>query len=303
MDDLTREINKMIRRQILKRKLSPRCAFALLGSTLAYAAPLLAGLGAAPAQAASFVTFVSGKGVDAGTCADSANPCRHFQFAIEQTTAGGEVKALDPAHYAAMTITKSITITGVEGAGRTISAATDAITINAGASDVVNLSHLILDGVKVASHGIVHNSAGSLTVTDCVVRNFAGEGIFLRPAGAAKFLIKDTLVSDSRGIGVSPQGTLVQNDLDHVVMSRNSVGLVVFPPADITVVDSSATRNFGTGISVRPGAAVVRLARSTITGNFDGVFRGGTVETFGDNHIHGNRHSDSFLPLTNVGTQ
>jgi hypothetical protein len=97
------------------------------------------------------------------------------------------------------------------------------------------------------------------------------------------------------GISVRP--------LDHVAMNKNEDGFLVFAPADITVFDSSATRNLGTGISVQPGAAVVRLAHSTITGNFDGVFVGGTVVSFGDNHIRGNIHSDNFVPFTSVGTQ
>jgi hypothetical protein len=70
-----------------------------------------------PAWAATSVTYVSGKGTDAGTCAAPTNPCRTIQFAVNQTAAGGEVKALDPADYSPVTINKSISITGVEGAG------------------------------------------------------------------------------------------------------------------------------------------------------------------------------------------
>jgi hypothetical protein len=160
-------------------------------------------LGAAPALALSPVTFVSGKGSDTGTCASSANPCSTFQFAIGQTSAGGEVKALDPAHFGAMVITKSISITGVEGAGRTLNLTKDAITINAGPNDRINLSHLILDGVKTANNGIVLNSGGSLTIAHCVVRNFGAFGIILKPTGATKFLIGDTLVSDNSASGIN----------------------------------------------------------------------------------------------------
>ncbi|HWX14482.1 MAG TPA: hypothetical protein VNY06_06450 [Methylocella sp.] len=64
-----------------------------------------------PAWAATSVTYVSGKGTDAGTCAAPTNPCRTIQFAVNQT-AGGEVKALDPADYSPVTINKSISITG-----------------------------------------------------------------------------------------------------------------------------------------------------------------------------------------------
>jgi hypothetical protein len=105
-------------------------------------------LGAAPALAGSPVTFVSGKGADSGNCADPAHPCRTFQHAFDQTSPGGEIKALDPAHYGRVTITHSISITGVEGASRTLDSATEAITINAGPNDAINLSHRSSTGSK-----------------------------------------------------------------------------------------------------------------------------------------------------------
>jgi hypothetical protein len=71
---------------------------------------------AAPAQAHP-VTYVSGKGSDSNDCFSPATPCRSFQRAVNQTVAGGEVKALDPADYFPVTITKSISLTGVPGAG------------------------------------------------------------------------------------------------------------------------------------------------------------------------------------------
>jgi hypothetical protein len=58
----------------------------------------------------------------------------------------GEIKALDPAPYGPVTITHSISITGVEGAGSFRTSAVDSITINAGPNDTVNLSHLTIDG-------------------------------------------------------------------------------------------------------------------------------------------------------------
>jgi hypothetical protein len=134
---------------------------------------LLPFLGAAPALAGSPVTFVSGKGADSGTCASPATSCRTFQFAFGQTSPGGEIKVLDPAPYGPVTITNSISITGVEGASINRPSG-DHITINAGPNDTINLSHLTLDGFRIASlsKGIVLNSGGSLTISHCTVRNF-----------------------------------------------------------------------------------------------------------------------------------
>lgn len=266
---------------------------------------------ATPAQALSFVTFVSGKGTDSGTCASAATPCRTFQFAVNQTSPAGELKALDPAHYGAVVITKSLSITGVEGASRILNIAKDAITINAGPNDVVNLSRLTLDGVKVASHGIVLNSAGSLTVTDCVVRNFTSTAILLQPSGAAKFLIGDTQVSNNSGFAVSvvPQGKgSAIGTLNHVSFTKNSVGITIDGfngGVDVTAIHSIATNNSGTGFATQGKFAVLRLAHSTATNNGNGVAigTGSTAESFGDNDIHGNQTNDVQGTLTPVATR
>jgi len=65
--------------------------------------------GLAGAQASR--TWVSGVGDDANPCSRTA-PCKTFAGAISKTAAGGEIDALDPAGYGALTITKAITIDG-----------------------------------------------------------------------------------------------------------------------------------------------------------------------------------------------
>ncbi|MGH6837334.1 MAG: right-handed parallel beta-helix repeat-containing protein [Methylocella sp.] len=262
-------------------------------SPLAIAGALLSllCLGAAPAQALSKVTFVSGKGTDTGTCADPANPCRHFQFAIDQTIAFGEVKALDPAHYGGVIINKSTSITGVEGAGID-RVAGDAITINAGPNDKINLSHLTIDGLKTGNAGISLNSGRSLTITHCTVRNFRGSGIVLVPTGTTDFLIGDTLVSDNveDGILIFPIGGAAIGTLDHVLANKNGTGISVGSngKAEVMAVDSIATNNAAVGFGSSIGG-VLRLARSVATGNGTGLFIADrNVYSFGDNYIRGN---------------
>src|SRR5919108_79479 len=66
------------------------------------------------AQAQASRTWVSGVGDDANPCSRTA-PCKTFAGAISKTAAGGEIDALDPGGYGAVTITKSITIDGGGG--------------------------------------------------------------------------------------------------------------------------------------------------------------------------------------------
>src|ERR1700730_18069252 len=132
-------------------------------------------VGAAPAKATTPVTYVSGKGTDSGDCSSPAKPCRTFQFAVNQTSPGGEVKALDPANYSPVTITKSISITGVEGAGIDTNGGT-AITVPAmGASATINLATLLIQNVGGSgTSGIsaVSSVPPTLTITHCTVRGF-----------------------------------------------------------------------------------------------------------------------------------
>src|SRR4029077_2586943 len=100
------------------------------------AALLAFGLSAVPAHARGR-TFVSGTGTDSGACTRVA-PCRTFTFALTQTAAGGEIDALDPADYGAVTITKAISIQGGGGvAGIQTVPGVNGVTINAGANDSV----------------------------------------------------------------------------------------------------------------------------------------------------------------------
>src|SRR5947207_7806855 len=61
-------------------------------------------------------TWVSGVGDDANPCSRTA-PCKTFAGAISKTAEGGEIDALDPGGFGAVTITKAMTIDGTHGAG------------------------------------------------------------------------------------------------------------------------------------------------------------------------------------------
>jgi hypothetical protein len=263
---------------------------------IAAAALALTCLANAPAMA--HVTYVSGKGTDAGNCSSPANPCRTFQFAINQTVAGGEVKALDPADYSPVTITKSISITGVEGAGIDTNGGIG-ININAGPS-TVSIANLLIQNVSGSgTDGIaLFPNSTNLKITHCTVRGFATGISLIGPA--TSFLIADTVVTNN-GDGISAE-TLSGGTLDHVVAYGNSRGVAAVKSV-ITAVDTIANNN-GTGFELLnlPGNTLF-LARSTAIGNSVGVSVGSAPGTsFGDNHIKGNG-TDVQGTLTNVGTQ
>src|SRR4030081_2699280 len=84
------------------------------------------------AQAQATRTWVSGVGDDANPCSRTA-PCKTFAGAISKTADGGEIDALDPGGFGAVTITKSITIDGGGGGGwaSILNAGSNGIIVNA----------------------------------------------------------------------------------------------------------------------------------------------------------------------------
>src|SRR5579864_3346711 len=78
--------------------------------TMKIFAVVLLWAGLAGAQASR--TWVSGVGDDANPCSRTA-PCKAFAGAISKTAAGGEIDAMDPGGFGALTITKAITVEGM----------------------------------------------------------------------------------------------------------------------------------------------------------------------------------------------
>jgi Right handed beta helix region len=174
---------------------------------IAAALALAAVLPAVSAQAQSPRTFVSAAGSDSNPCSFAA-PCRHFQNAVDATSAGGEVDALDPAGYGPITITQAITIEGQGWSYIAPPAGAGAIHVNI-VSGTVTIRGVSLNGVGITgiTTGIVFNGGGSLSVQNCVISNFSGPGIKFAPNASSQISVSDTKVSDnSAGIQISALG-------------------------------------------------------------------------------------------------
>src|SRR6202049_3362785 len=144
----------------MKKMLAVAC-FALVG--------LLAATQAANAQATR--TWVSGVGDDANPCSRTA-PCKTFAGSISKTAVGGEIDALDPGGFGAVTITKSITIDG--GGGQVASVlvnGTNGILVSAPATDVVTLRNLSINGIGGGINGIRFLGGKALHIENCSISN------------------------------------------------------------------------------------------------------------------------------------
>ena len=128
----------------------------LAAASLAFAVP------SANAQATR--TWVSGVGDDANPCSRTA-PCKTFAGAISKTAAGGEINALDPGGFGAVTITKAITIDGGGGqVASTLVAGTNGIIVSAPAT-----ANVTLRNIRSMASGSGLGSTASLPVRAALV--------------------------------------------------------------------------------------------------------------------------------------
>jgi hypothetical protein len=253
---------------------------------------LALGMACAPAQAGATRTWVSGKGSDSGPCA-LASPCRTFQYAHDQTAAGGEINVLDPAGYGSLTITKAISIIndGVGEAG--IQANGPGISINAGTSDTIHLRGLTLLGTPTTGGaGIDFKAGGFLEVLTCTIRKF-GTGISIRPSNSSAstssigFSISNSFLSDNGGgIDITPLSGpfLINGVIDKVTLSHNGfIGLNVFGgyvtgAIGVTIVNSVTSNhsNYGIYAASQTGQAAVSIIMRNSVANYNlyGLYAG-----------------------------
>lgn len=252
-------------------------------------------LGASLASAQASRTWVSGVGDDANPCSRTA-PCKTFAGAISKTAAGGEIDALDPAGYGALTITKGITIDG--GGGQVASvlvSGTNGIVVQANAAtDVVILRNLRINGIGTGINGILFNSGKALVVQNCDIFGFTQNGINITGAGSK--VIVDTTTSRNNGLaGLVVQATaLTTVAVNHSQFDLNTQGLFAGNFSQITANDTSADSNSQVGFIAAnaAGTAELNLIRSSAANNTVGVQAGGGTNSgtvrVADVALHGN---------------
>lgn len=159
-------------------------------------------------QAQASRTWVSGIGDDQNSCSRT-NPCRTFAGAILKTLTGGEINALDGGGFGAVTITKSITIDGSSVPATILANQGNGITINIPPAHrlhfdrEVRIRGLSLNGAGNGSHGISVIAATKVTVEDCVIDGFKGDGINI---GAGRLFVGNTTIRNNLGTGVNVTG-------------------------------------------------------------------------------------------------
>jgi len=185
---------------------------------------------ASMAQAQATRTWVSGVGDDVNPCSRTA-PCKTFAGAISKTAANGEIDALDPGGFGAVTITKSITIDGTWGAGfgSILASGTSGVIVNDSATGTPNTINVTLRKLSIngaattVGSGIRFISGKSLNVEDCQIFGFTGSGSVGRgisvelTGGPRNVYVKNTNITNCTvGIRLGATASFVSATLDNV---------------------------------------------------------------------------------------
>lgn len=255
------------------------------------------------ASAQATRTWVSGVGDDANPCSRTA-PCKTFAGAISKTAAGGEISALDPGGFGALTITKAITLNGDGNLTSILVSGTPGVTVAAGANDVVLIRNLSFNGIGLGTTGINYVSGGTVIIDHCSIYGFATGGVTANLGAAGNLLIKDTTIT---GIpGTTQTGVLVNTsvgavtaslsnvaihntvtgvdarsgftDISNSVITLNSTyGVLAENTATLSIENSVLTHD-GTAIQANVGGTV-RISGNNIHDNLAGFGCGGTIAT------------------------
>ena len=253
----------------------------ILTNTIA-AAALVAIAGSAQAQATR--TWVSGVGDDVNPCSRTA-PCKTFAGAISKTAAGGEINAIDPGGFGAVTITKSITIDGRAMMSSTLASGTSGIIINAGVNDTVILRNLAINGAPPGIPGLRGISilqAKEVHIEKVDIFNF---GSTTANNGRA------VSVTTSQPVNVSISDSTMTNNAQTAIVILPSVGspIVNMSINNVRVKDNGTTLGTASGLFASNGARV-SIVNSQFSGNTHaGIQADGTSQVNVDNSlIHAN---------------
>jgi hypothetical protein len=259
-------------------------------------------ISAAHAQATR--TWVSGVGDDVNPCSRTA-PCKTFAGAISKTAAAGEISVLDPGGFGALTITKSITVNGGSSLAGVLNASVNGFTINAGATDVVVLKNLTINGSGSGLDGIRYVNAGQVIVEDTAIIGQTANAIEIATNANANLTVRNSNFEGGvTGVKINSTSSPISVSLNKVSI-KNFTNGVEAQTGNVDISDSVVTQNTGTGLLASGGSitgqnnmitgngtavqsqsgGVANIDKSTLSGNAVAVIAqaGSTVRISGNN--------------------
>ncbi len=264
-----------------------------------FSAAAMAVLAASPAAAQATRTWVSGVGDDANPCSRTA-PCKTFAGSISKTAAGGEINVMDAGGFGGVTITKSLTIIGRGHTAGALVSGTNAIVVNAAATDRVTIKGLDINGIGTGAQtslsGVKILSAGRVILRDNDIYRFKAGVAFVPTSVGTRLIMSNNDVRDN-GVGMfAAPGSNAATGLG-VLLRNNDFTDNVCSAALSAHGANASTPNSNAGCGTAgPGSVINQSLTVSAFGNaFSdsdvGVFSRGQRATFelGDNTVTGNR--------------
>ena len=239
-------------------------------------------------------TWVSGVGDDVNPCSRTA-PCKTFAGAISKTAEGGEIDALDPAGYGAVTVTKAITLDGGTGSGwaSILTSGASGVTINIAASGInhpndaiVILRNMTFNGISqtispAGFHGVNYLRGAQVHVENCVFEGWGKTGINMELGSSGDLFVQDSVFDNTHtGIRATTTAGFASVQIEHSRFNGLVDGVNTTSNTFVTIRDSYFGGNTGASNgAVRAAAGCqVNVANSTFASNAIAVnAAGGTV--------------------------
>jgi hypothetical protein len=256
-------------------------------------------------------TWVSGVGDDANPCSRTA-PCKTFAGAISKSAPKGEINALDPGGFGAVTITKAITIDGGPGIAGVLASLVNGITVNAGTGDVVTLRNLDINGFGNGLNGVRILAAKSVHIESTQIYGFTGNAIddnrTATQSPAAQLYVDNVIIRANNGaISVSGTGSGTRAYINNsTIFDNTTFGVAVRNTNFVSVTGCNISNNGGEAVKAELNAQMVvrgctlnangtgalntgnrlTLADTMIMNNLTGI--SGTITTYGNNYVSSN---------------
>lgn len=230
-------------------------------------------IGTSFAHAQATRTWVSGVGDDVNPCSRTA-PCKTFAGAISKTAAGGEISVLDPGGYGAVTITKSITISGDGTLASILHSSTNGIVINeivtppALPSIRVVIRNISINGAgaTLGLNGVRFISGANLILDRVTIENVSTDGIVMEMGNA---VVKDSTITNANGVAAHSKGTS-SITLENTTVTNNNIAVQADLGATIRMSNSGFYNN-KTGFACGTGGTLASAGNNRKANNTGGA--------------------------------
>src|SRR5262249_17780734 len=139
------------------------------------------------------------------------------------------------------------------------------ITVNAPAGSEVLLEGLDIDGVGQGVDGVLIQSATRVTIQNCSIRNFTGNGVNLSgPLGAPVLIAASIILSNNVGLRIAGNGAANTAIVMRTIIDNHPAASVVVAAGNTLIMSASKLTGSPTSVSVAASATFTSFGDNAI---------------------------------------